>query len=680
MPIGRATRSVLALGAVAFAAGSCIPNRLGPESQEWQPEAASAAASKASARDERAACAHRDPLRQAFFGDLHVHTGRSFDAWIRDLRTTPDDAYRFATGEAIQISPLDAEGRGTRSIRLERPLDFAAVTDHAEWLAETTLCSTPGSHAYDSKNCQTFRGERGGLLSLFFDHDTARVMGIVSLGGRPPEICGDDLSQCRSALGGAWKEAQDAAERWYDRSDECSFTTFPAYEYSYSPYRSKVHRNVIFRNRVVPELPISWIDEPTPPGLWAQLRDLCLNAGNGCDVLAIPHNPNMANGRMFTLDYGDAPIDEQRRQARLRASLEPLVEVMQAKGESECDGPFSNVTGEDEFCSFEKLRGPIAQYGECKDGEIGGGSMNGEGCISRLDYARYALIEGLREEKRLGVNPLQFGLVGSTDTHNGSPGDTEEYSFDGLNVGEDETPALRLSQEPAFGKRGNVERNPGGLVGVWAEENARDSIFDALRRRETFATSGTRLTPRFFGGWNLPLGICNGENLTARSYAAGVPMGGVLPPRDDVTAGPAPRGPVFVASALRDPGTPEHPGSELQRIQIIKGWADDGGVFHQQVFNVAGGPNDAAVDLNTCTPVGEGFDSLCGTWRDPDFDPARPSVYYARILENPSCRYSTHECLRLPESERPAACSDPALPKTIQERAWTSAIWYSPAA
>ncbi len=665
--------------ALPLFAGSCIPNRLGPANQEWQPAAADARSSSASARDERTACAHRDPLRQAFFGDLHVHTGRSFDAWIRDLRTTPDDAYRFASGDPIGVTPLDAEGRSQRSIQLERPLDFAAVTDHSEWLAETSLCATPGSPVYGEKRCQQFRGERGGLMSLFFDEDTTKIMGIVSLGGRPPEICGDDLSRCRDALGGVWKEAQDAAERWYDRSDECRFTTFPAYEYSYSPFRSKVHRNVIFRNRVVPELPVSWIDEPTPLGLWRRLRDLCLNAANGCDVLAIPHNPNMANGRMFTLDYGDASLEEQRRQARLRAALEPLVEMMQAKGESECDSGFSNVVGEDELCDFEKLRGPISQYGECAEGEVGGGSMSGEGCVSRLDYARYALIEGLREQRRLGVNPLQFGLIGSTDTHNGSPGDTEEYSFAGLNGTEDDTPARRLSQEPAFGRKGNLQRNPGGLVGVYAEENARDSIFDALRRRETFATSGVRIQPRLFAGWDLPLNVCGAQNPIARGYAEGVPMGSVLPPRAGSGTSTAPRGPVFAAAALRDPGTPEHPGTQLQRIQIIKGWAGDDGVFHQEIFDVAGGASDAGVDPATCATQGEGFDSLCGTWQDPDFDPLQPAVYYARILENPSCRWSAFECQRLPVGERPEACTDPEVPKTIQERAWTSPIWYSPA-
>ncbi len=678
--MNRPTRSLPALLALPLALGSCIPNRLGPASQEWSPPAAGAGSSTASPRDERAACANRDPLRQAFFGDLHVHTGRSFDAFIRDTRTSPDDAYRFASGGELGLSPLDAGGKGTRRIRLERPLDFAAVTDHAEWMAETSLCATPGSPGYDTANCQEFRGERRSLLGrLLLDHDSARMMGIVSLGGRPEALCGADLAQCRAVLGGVWKEAQDAAERWYDRSDECRFTTFPAYEYSYSPWRSKVHRNVIFRNRVVPELPVSWIDEPTPLGLWRKLTQLCLRAENGCDVLAIPHNPNMANGRMFTLDYKSEPLDEQRAQARLRAALEPLVEMMQAKGESECDVGFASVVGEDELCGFEKLRGPVSEYGECADGEIGDGSMAGEGCISRLDYARYALVEGLREEQRIGVNPLQFGLIGSTDTHNGSPGDTEEHSFAGLNGGEDDTPALRLSQEPAFARVGNVERNPGGLVGVYAEENARDSLFDALRRRETFATSGTRIQPRLFAGFDLPLDLCGAADQVVRGYAEGVPMGGVLRPRAGAGGADPAGGPVFVAAALRDPGTPEQPGAQLQRIQIVKGWAGADGRFHQQVIDVAGGPNGADVDPATCAPRGAGVDALCGSWRDPDFDPAQAAVYYARILENPSCRWSRYECLRLPESERPKACSDAAIPLAIQERAWTSPIWYSPA-
>jgi len=218
-----------------------------------------------------------------------------------------------------------------------------------------------------------------------------------------------------------------------------------------------------------------------------------------------------------------------------------------------------------------------------------------------------------------------------------------------------------------------VTRNPGGLVGVFAEANSRDALFDAMKRREVFATSGTRIVPRLFGGWDLPADLCERGDLLEQGYAAGVPMGGVLPARRGEAGG----GPVLVAAAMRDPGTDELPGGLLQRLQIVKGVVDDEGDFHQTVIDVAGGPNGASVDPRSCEPEGPGADSLCAVWRDPDFDPSRPAVYYARVIENPSCRWSAWQCLALPEGERPPACDHPSAPRSIQERAWTSPVWYA---
>jgi hypothetical protein len=641
-------------------------NYPGPPATPWQPDTAPAQPGIVARREP---CASRDPRRQPFFGDLHVHTAYSMDVPELGVRNTPDDAYRFARGEAVTLPGTTADG-SPRRVQLERPLDFAAVTDHAEWIGEVSLCERSDSPVYSSEHCRIFRGEQpppAGSLG-------GPMLGIVSATGRPPTLCGADMGLCRSEASSVWQRIGEAAERAYDRSARCSFTTFHAWEYSYSPYMSKVHRNVILRNEIVPELPISWLDEPTPQGLWRRLAQLCNDTGTGCQALAIPHNPNLSNGRSFAITWRDLPLEEQRAQAEQRAAIEPLVEMMQVKGESECQRGLWNVVGAaDEFCDFEKIRGLAPSPPDCEAG-IGAGAQAGLGCVSRLDYARYALAEGLAEQRRIGVNPYRLGFIGSTDSHNGTPGDTEEYSNSGHDGIQDGTPARRLADERVFAGAKPVGFNPGGLAGVWAEENARDSIFDALLRRETFATSGTRIAPRFFGGWDLPADLCTRGDLVGTGYARGVPMGGTLPARS-ARAG----APVFAVAALRDSGTAAHPGALLQRAQIIKVWVDDAGLFHEEVHDVAGGANRASVDTETCTPRGSGHDRLCGVWRDPDFDASRPAVYYVRVLENPSCRWHAWDCLGIPAAERPASCSDPAAPWTIQERAWTSPIWYSPA-
>ena len=480
-------------------------------------------------------------------------------------------------------------------------------------------------------------------------------------------------SRCRPVAAAVWQETQEAAEEWYDRSSDCRFTTFPAWEYSASPGQSKVHRNVIFRNEIVPELPISWIDQPLAEGLWRELRARCLDTDTGCDVLAIPHNMNLSNGRAFDLWYRDRPIAAQEEAARLRARIEPIAEMMQMKGESECRNDLWGVAGgADELCDFEKIR-TLTNPDDC-EGEIGKGAMRGKGCQSRVDFVRYAVIEGLREGTRLGVNPFQIGFIGSTDTHNANPGAVQEGNYQGSRGAEVATPEQRLAYSTEKSPMKNeILRNPGGLAGIWAEENSREVLFDAMRRRETFATSGPRIQPRFFAGWDLPNDLCDRADFVEAGYAHGVPMGGELAPRPDGAGTPT-----FLLSAARDPGDENFPGGLLQRMQIIKGWVGDDGLFHQSVHDVAGTyPNGAGVDLDTCEVSGPGYHNLCGQWRDPDFDPDRPAVYYARIVENPSCRWSWRQCLTLPENERPSGCSLAALDKVIQERAWTSPIWFS---
>ena len=280
---------------------------------------------------------------------------------------------------------------------------------------------------------------------------------------------------------------------------------------------------------------------------------------------------------------------------------------------------------------------------------------------------RYALIEGLREKQRLGVNPYQFGFIGSTDSHTAAPGAVSEYAQP-YKYGTTLEQTLTVAGRP----RAVAFQNPGGLAGVWAEENTRDAIFDALKRRETFATSGPRIAPRFFGGWDLPKDMCTNPQLATSGYDLGVAMGSLMPDR----ANPDSR-PRFVVAASADPGTAEAPGHPLQRLQIIKGWLGPNGGFYQSVIDIAGDANNGATaDPMSCKPAGGGFSALCGVWEDADFDPSQDAVYYARAIENPSCRWSTRLCLSLPAEERPDGCDNPRIPKVIQERAWTAPIWF----
>lgn len=610
----------------------------------------------------REPCADRSPQNNLYFGDLHVHTAYSFDAHVFDVRARPEDAYRFARGEPLALPPLDAEGRGTQELRLDRPLDFAAVTDHSEFLGEVESCLTPGSRGFDSESCRAFR-EGGNVGQAVIGAETTQPAPM-----RDETVCGPDGSACLMQSSEVWRRTVEAANAAYDTSTRCSFTSFVAYEYTANTGASSQHRNVIFESDRVP-MPTTYLEQPTAEGLWSELRATCTDAGTGCRALAIPHNPNQSNGHLLAVEYGPgSSIDEQRAQAAARSAIEPLLEIFQHKGDSECLNGVSGILGDaDELCGFEKLRTP--PFEDCGDGTGAGGTAN-SGCVSRRDYLRGALLEGLREDARIGANPLRLGVVASTDTHNGTPGAVAEDSFLGHRGNIDDLPDERLSE----GFRAGTVFNPGGITGIWAEENTRLALFAALERREVFATSGPRIAVRFFGGWDLGNASCEDPALVESGYARGVAMGGVLPER--VAGAPA-----FVLTALRDPGTAERPGTRLQRLQIVKGWVDADGNAHQRVFDVAGDAESAAaVDVASCEPTGPGFDSLCTVWSDPEFDPTQHAFYYARVLENPSCRWTAYACNALPAAERPPACDDPEVPMTIQERAWTSPIWYRPGA
>lgn len=623
--------------------------------------------------DEREPCRDHDPLRRPFFGDLHVHTSVSFDANAYGTRTRPADAYRFARGEPIGLPPYDDSGNPTRTTQIDRPLDFAAVTDHAEFFAETNICSDPTSPGYDSATCTGYRAGDPALP------DYGELTNILLMPERVARVCRANPALCAERDASVWQEIQDAAEDAYDRGAECSFTTFVAYEWTGSRGGTNLHRNVIFRNRSVQRVPVSYVDATTAESLWMRLEQTCLDTDTPCDLLSIPHNGNLGGGTMFV------PVTEDRtpytrEQSERRAALEPLIEIYQHKGASECvRGLDDPLASEDELCDFEQIHpnlctGSADDPPDCIGPCMGGGVGFLGTCIGPRDLARPLLRNGLEEWARTGGNPFQVGFIAGTDTHVATAGGVREEGFPG-NAGEtDDEPAEQL-QVPDGALVHGLTASPGGLTVLWAEENSRDALFDALRRRETYGTSGPRIVVRFFAGWSYPADLCDRGDAIQMGYDGGVPMGGVLPVQPSGASAPT-----FYLSALRDAL-----GAPLQRIQIVKGWLADGAT-HERVFEVGGDPaNGATVDETTCTASGDGFDALCDVWTDPDFDAAQPAFYYARVIENPTCRWSRYACIAagvdcasIDSTDPLYACCDPSVSHVVQERAWTSPIWYLP--
>ncbi len=617
-------------------------------------------------------CRNYNGLRTPYFGDLHVHTSYSLDANTQGTLTTPHDAYRFALGEKLGIQPYDANGEPTRSAQLSRPLDFTAVTDHSELLGETEICTNPNNADYNAPECIFYR-QSPDQAFVFFNLFGPGTPGLPDAdGGKSvPRLpyCGVNGERCLEAAKTPWRDIQRAAEAYYDRSDECRFTTFVGYEYTAAPQSNNLHRNVIFETEVVPEIPPAYQEYPAPEFLWKALGEQC-KASDGCNYLTIPHNSNLSAGLMFqTKD--DAGRDYTAEFAQLRQQNEPLAEIYQHKGQSEC----LNTMGAgslDELCGFEVL-----PYNNLTGKRFGG--LN-TGPPKEQDFLREALKEGLRLEGTLGVNPFKYGFIGSTDTHLSTPGNASEERFPG-HAGAGLNPRNGVP-----GLSDAIEVSPGGLAVLWAEQNTRESLFAAMRRREAYGTSGPRMQLRLFGGWQLPMDQCSRANFAEVGYANGVPMGGDLPAARAANAAPR-----FAVSALRDPGVTgavSERAEPLQRIQIIKGWVANG-VKQEQVYEVAGDPhNGAAVNTDTCETSGSGYASLCAVWQDPDFHADQSAFYYARVVQNPSCRWATYQCnaagvdCSRPD-EVPADyqdCCDASYPKTVQERAWSSPIWYRAAA
>ncbi len=631
-------------------------------------------------------CAVSSVTKLPFFGDLHIHTRYSFDSYLSNQKNDPDGAYEYAKGQVITLP--NAYGDQTVSAQIDRPIDFAAVTDHGQFLGEVALCDSDWSQAaWWAPVCLMSRAQN--LWVQLYAASLWTVSGGME--GSAPErgiVCA--LGDCETSALSVWGDIQAAAERHYDRSEDCSFTTFVGYEYTQGQEMANLHRNVIFRNEAVTARPISVFEtQSSVPELWRQLRTQCLESEGQCDVMAIPHNPNLGGGLMF-------PDPATEQEAIDRLEIEPLVELVQHKGASECR--FDRLAGvgidtEDELCAFEQIPSDnLAMLGS-----VNGKMWSDRGLpvdvtnFHRRNMMRNVLKDGLALEQASGVNPFKQGFIGSTDTHTATSGGAMEKNYVGHLGSRDAT--FRNLQD-------HFVSNPGGLAVVWAEENRRDAIFNAMRGRETYATSGTRPIVRFFAG-DYETDLCDDPQALEKAYASGVPMGGVL------TRTPSDSAPRFFISAQRDHGTELHPANPLERIQIIKGWVYEDGTTSERVVDVLGSETEGlGVDMNSCAATAAGHASLCSVWEDPDYIEGEAAFYYARILETPSCRWSTLQCQAAGVNPLSNSCGaqadtanllandsgdsgdiygicctnperDPFYSPTIRERAWTSPIWLS---
>lgn len=641
----RARYSVIAASLVLSACGGDGPESSAPV--EPQPVADAAAPNIA----ELEAAVPRNPLKDAYFGELHLHTAYSLDAYI--FGTTMNDpfvAYRFAKGEEVDL-PTGVPKR------IKTPLDFAAITDHAEALGEYEICTNASMGGYGTETCQ---GIRGGNMQTFQELFAGIALAEPM---RLESICGPDGSLCRDAVPSTWLRVQQAANENYEPG---TFTSFVAYEFSANAPEGKggmMHRNVIFKNTTVPDTVFSAF-EGTGEDLHRWLEQNCTG---DCNVLTIPHNPNFYWGHLYWGKNSDGSEWTQEEIAR-RERMDRLVEIMQIKGNSECQ---TGIMTTDEECNFETVFQP------CPEGE-------NAGCSNEYAFVRNGLKFGLRHEADLGVNPFKQGIVAATDNHNGTPSDTAEDDFEGHYANNDGTPAVRLGLEPnptaaAMGMSGDDDPtklyNPGGIAGVWAESNTRADIWDALHRKETFATSGTRTRVRLFAGFDFPQNLHEQADWVSVGYERGVPQGG------DLAAATRDQAPTLVVWAQRDPNS-----APLAKIQIIKGWRTEDDELGEMTYDVAcsdGGvpdgqthrcpDNGATVNLEDCSiSTDVGAAELAASWTDPDFDPNERAFYYARVLENPVCRWSVYDAKGI------AVEHPDELPETVKERAWSSPIWYTP--
>lgn len=615
--------------------------------------------------------AGEDLARNVYFGDTHVHTSWSADAGnMGNRRIGPDEAYRFARGETVNA-------HNGQPVRLKRPLDFLLISDHAEYLGVMNMLDRddPVLLATETGRRWSKWRKAGQHLRVFGEFGLALMEGVDAI---------ESVEVERTA----WSRVVANADRW---NEPGRFTAFIGYEWTSTPGGRNLHRNVILADdalRAGQVIPTSAIKDPTPESLWAWMADY--EAKTGGRALAIPHNSNVSGGLMFALqDSNGKPIS--REYAEERARREPLVEVTQYKGDSETH-PF--LSPADEFADYETWdRGALGRAGH-------------EDADYEFEYARPALLNGLVLAGEVGVNPFQFGLIGSTDAHTGLAAAGED-NFWGKSTRTEASPtrwktglfpvppegapaaeaAFSDDVREAFADPTDAiqwyewEMAASGYAAVWATENTRAAIFDAMRRRETYATTGPRMTVRFFGGFQFEERDEASPDLARLGYGKGVPMGGDLGGSDRARAKDPQAAPGFLVAALRDPE-----GANLDRVQIVKGWVDGRGRKQERVYDVAvsgnreidregraKAPVGSTVDLPNATFDNSiGASTLTAFWRDPDFDPEERAFYYARVIEIPKPRWTAYDAKFF------GVEMGGEVPMTTQDRAYTSPIWFTP--
>ncbi|MEL1251460.1 DUF3604 domain-containing protein [Aurantiacibacter gilvus] len=583
--------------------------------------------------------------RVLLWGDTHVHSINSIDAFSSGMANADiDTAYRFARGQPV-IFP-----RTGQRVQIDRPLDFMVMADHAVGLGVSSRIAAgdPEIMRYPiAQRLNEIYREQGGR---------ALTNAVMGFGGNSP-LTEDERAefeaQMRSdaVMRGSWEGQIAAAERY---NEPGVFTAMIGWEWTFAPDMRNMHR-VVFTNRdgdVARQfLPFANYQAEGPEDLYDFFEQT--QARTGADFVAIPHNSNLSDGRMFELtDVNGDPFDADYAAQRNR--WETVVEITQYKGSSETH---PELSPRDEFADYE-LRNMLLTGVPTE--------------VSRGSYVRSALLMGLAEQRRIGVNPFQYGIIGASDSHTGLSSQEEDNFFGKL--GEDYLPRDRLGPDAVPIIFPAAQMSAAGLAGVWADHNDRQSIFDAFRRREVFGTSGPRMRVRMFAGYDFAQADLDAGDWAARGYARGVPMGGTLLPAD----GRAPR---FMIQAVRDDA-----GANLDRVQVVKGWVDARGQTHERIYEVAWSGNRSLRANGTLPAVGNtvdlatarytntiGAQELAAVWTDPDFDPDQAAFYYVRVLEIPTPRHHLFDALALG--------IDPAtidIPPTIQERAWSSPVWYRP--
>ena len=599
--------------------------------------------------------AQRSFPSRPLWGDTHLHTGLSVDAGLFGARLGLEDAYRFARGEEVVSST-------GQPAKLARPLDWLVIADHSDGmgLIDDLRAGAPEVTKFE-QGARWAKGlAAGGQQSV----DTAlELITTFSQGKIEPALLAT-YSPGSKIYASIWEKVVKAAEAY---NEPGRFTTLIGFEWTSLVKGNNLHRNVIFREgaakagQVVPYTTQAPIGSTDPLDLYKYLENY--EAKTGGTVLALAHNGNLSNGLMFPVDvqYTGRKLDAEY--ARKRAEWEPMYEVTQIKGDGEAH-PF--LSPEDEFADYETWDAGNLDLSEAKTDAMLAG-----------EYAREALKNGLLLESRLGTNPYKFGMVGSTDSHT-ALSTAEEDNFFGKHSGSEPSPDRMLHPftKTDKGEFKGWQTVASGLAAVWAEENTREAIFDAMARKEVYATTGSRIGVRFFGGWGYTADDLNSRQPAFRGYEKGVPMGGDLPPGKDAKA------PTFMVYALKDPI-----GANLDRIQIIKGWLDGNGKTHEKVYNVVwsgdrkpDGKGKLPVVGNTVDVKNANWSNTIGAselgtvWTDPDFDPAQRAFYYARVIEIPTPRWIVYDAFRY-------GVEIPDGAETIhQERAYTSPIWYTPKA